>query len=78
MNDDELAEHMCSCHIDGSQEIDGFTLHAGRDESGRPCLWIENQLKGAPSGLSDLAIHTIEKSRKLLLAFTLDNLFYHE
>jgi predicted DNA-binding ribbon-helix-helix protein len=49
MSDDELAEHMRSCHIDGSEEMGGFTLHAGKDECGRPCLWIENQLKEWPS-----------------------------
>lgn len=49
MNDEELAEHMRSCRIDGSEEMGGFTLHAGRDEFERPCLWIENQLKEWPS-----------------------------
>lgn len=49
MNDEELAEHMRSCHIDGSEEMGGFTLHAGRDEFERPCLWIENQLKEWPN-----------------------------
>jgi predicted DNA-binding ribbon-helix-helix protein len=49
MNDEELAKHMRSCVIDGSEEMGGFTLHAGKDESGNPCLWIENQLKGWPS-----------------------------
>lgn len=49
MNDEELTEHMRSCHIDGSEEMGGFTLHAGKDECERPCLWIENQLKGWPS-----------------------------
>lgn len=49
MNDEELAEHMRSCVVDGSEEMGGFTLHAGKDEFGRPCLWFENQLKGWPS-----------------------------
>ena len=49
MNDDELADHMRSCHIDGSEEMGGFTVHAGKDEFGRHCLWIENQLKRCPS-----------------------------
>lgn len=49
MNEEELAEHMRSCQIDGSEEMGGFILHAGKDEFGRPCLWIENQLKGWPS-----------------------------
>jgi len=49
MNDEELAEHMRSCHIDGSEQMGGFTLHAGKDECGRYCLWFENQLKEWPS-----------------------------
>lgn len=49
MNDEELAEHMRSCQIDGSEEMGGFTLHAGKDECGRYCLWFENQLKGWPN-----------------------------
>lgn len=49
MNDEEFAEHMRSCHIEGSEEMGGFTLHAGTDECGRPCLWFENQLKEWPN-----------------------------
>lgn len=49
MNNEEFAEHMRSCHIDGSEEMGGFTLHAGKDECGRYCLWFENQLKGWPN-----------------------------
>jgi hypothetical protein len=51
MNDKELAEHMRrhDCQIYGSEELGGFTVHAGKDEWGRYCLWIENQLKEWPS-----------------------------
>lgn len=51
MNDKELAEHMHrrECQIYGSEELGGFTVHAGKDEFGRYCLWIENQLKGGLS-----------------------------
>ncbi|MBU1264039.1 MAG: ribbon-helix-helix domain-containing protein [Gammaproteobacteria bacterium] len=49
MSDAELSEHMRKCHIDGSEDMGGFILHAGQDEFGRACLWIENQLKGWPS-----------------------------
>jgi predicted DNA-binding ribbon-helix-helix protein len=51
MNDKELAEHMHKreCQIYGSEELGGFTVHAGKDEFGRYCLWIENQLKGGLS-----------------------------
>lgn len=51
MNDKELAEHMHrpECQIFGSEEFGGFTVHAGKDEFGRYCLWIENQLKGGLS-----------------------------
>lgn len=49
MNDEEFADHMHSCHIDGSEEMGGFTLHAGKDEFERPCLWFENQLKEWPN-----------------------------
>jgi hypothetical protein len=46
---EEFAEHLRSCHVDGSEEMGGFTLRAGTDELGQPCLWIENQLKGWPN-----------------------------
>lgn len=49
MNDEELAENLRSSHIAGVEEMGGFTLHAGEDEAGQPCLWIENQLKGWPN-----------------------------
>jgi hypothetical protein len=49
MNDKELAEHMRGCQIYGSEELGGFKVHAGKDEFGRYCLWIENQLKEWPS-----------------------------
>lgn len=48
MNDKELAEHMRRCQVFGSEELGGFTVHAGKDEFKRPCLWFENQLKGWP------------------------------
>lgn len=49
MNEKELAEHMRKCRIEGSEGMGGFVLHAGTDEFGRPCVWIENRLKGWPS-----------------------------
>jgi predicted DNA-binding ribbon-helix-helix protein len=49
MNDKELAKHMSECQIYGSEELGGFKVHAGKDEFGRYCLWIENQLKEWPS-----------------------------
>lgn len=49
MEDEEFAEHMHSCQIHGSEQMGGFTLHSGKDEFGRHCLWFENQLKGRPN-----------------------------
>ncbi|PTR09937.1 ribbon-helix-helix protein [Nitrosospira sp. Nsp5] len=49
MNDEEFAESMRAGIIDGSEEMGGFTLHAGKDEFGQYCLWFENHLKGWPN-----------------------------
>ena len=49
MDDDELIEHMGNSEIQGSEDFVGFTLHAGIDEFQRPCIWIENNVKGCPS-----------------------------
>ena len=49
MQDEEFDAHMRSCHIDGSEEMGGFTLHSGKDEFGRHCLWFENEVKGWPN-----------------------------
>lgn len=49
MDDGELAEHMRGCEVWGTEDMGGFKLHAGKDEHNRPCLWLENGLKGWPS-----------------------------
>lgn len=48
-DDDELADHMRRCDVWGTEDMGGFKLHAGKDELNRPCLWLENGLKGWPS-----------------------------
>lgn len=48
-DDGELADHMRSCEVWGGEDMGGFKLHAGKDEFGRPCLWIENGMKDWPS-----------------------------
>lgn len=49
MNDQDLTEHMRGCEVWGAEDFGGFKLHAGKDEFGRPCLWIENGMRGWPS-----------------------------
>lgn len=48
-DDGELADHMRRCEVWGGEDMGGFKLHAGKDEFGRPCMWIENGMKGWPS-----------------------------
>lgn len=48
-DDEELADHMRRCDVWGGEDMGGFKLHAGKDEFSRPCLWIENNVKGWPS-----------------------------
>lgn len=49
MNDKELRDHMKGCEVLGHENYGSFTLHAGKDEFGRPCVWIENNMKGCAS-----------------------------
>lgn len=51
MDDADLAEHMRGCEVWGAEDFGGFKLHAGKDEFGRPCLWIENGMKDWPSAV---------------------------
>ena len=48
-DDSELAEHLRTCEVWGDEDFGGFKLYVGRDEYSRPCVWIENSMKGWPS-----------------------------
>jgi hypothetical protein len=45
LGDEELRDNMMRGEVTYTRSVGGFTLHAGWDDTGLPCLWLENQMK---------------------------------